>query len=207
VEKMVTEIEKEKKSNKSKVVDAMDSFRKIIDEKEKALLENIDNTEREEMKSAEEYKRKLQGEHQNLIEEVLNFVVVCTDKQPTKRFEAKSSFDDYIKRTKTKLLELKPKTRNGNHIPGLQILQQMEQQIQSINVEKVPKYKNKELQDAITKNGNNSTLNLQSIQLTDQDMEIVANLLEKNTVRKTSLTYHYQFVAIKVTTHIFSRRF
>jgi hypothetical protein len=206
---MVTEIEKEKKSNKSKVVDAMDSFRKIIDEKEKALLESIDNTEREEMNSVEDYKRQLQGEHQNFIEEVLNFVVVCTDKQPTKRFEAKSSFDDYIKRTKTKLLELKPKTRNGNHIPGLQELEQMKQQIQSINVnvKKVPEYKNKELQDAITKNGNNSTLNLQSIQLTDKDMEIVANLLEKNTVRKTLLTYHYQFVAIKVTTHVFSRRF
>ncbi|CAF1179977.1 unnamed protein product [Adineta steineri] len=180
VEKMVTEIEEEKKSNKSKVVVAMDSFRKIIDEQEKALLENIDNTEREEMKSVEEYKRQLQGEHQNLIEEVLNFVVVCTDKQPKKQFDAKSSFDDYIKRTKTKLLELKPKIRNGNHIPGLQKLQQMEEQIRSINMEKVPKYENRELQDAITKNGNNSTLNLQSIQLTDKDMAIVANLLENN---------------------------
>ena len=56
----------------------------------------------------------------------------------------------------------------------------METQIRNINV---PKYENEQLQKRITDNGNNTSLDLSSSQLTDQDMEIVADMLKTNRVR------------------------
>ncbi len=64
----------------------------------------------------------------------------------------------------------------------------MEVQIRNINVIPAPKYQNPQLQERITRNGNNTTLDLRGSKLTDQDMEIVARELKTNTVRD-----HYFF--------------
>ncbi len=189
-EKLIAEIEEEKESNKSKVIEAMDSLRKIIDKQQKVLLDNIENVEKDEKKPIEDYKRLLQGEQQSLIEQVLNFVVVCKDKQPKKRLEAKRPFEDYIRRTRLKLLELKPLTRTTNHIPGFEKIKEIEAQIRNMKLEKVPTYENPQLQQRIASNGTNTTLALNNSNLTDQDMEIVARMLETNRVRK-----HYFFLS------------
>jgi hypothetical protein len=181
---MITEVEEESQSNQSKVTDIMASLRQIIDEQEKVLLENIRAVERDQKKSVEEYKRLLQGEQQSFIEQVLDFVVVCKDKQSKKQLEAKLQFEDYIKRTDLKLLELKPLTRTANHVTGLEKIKEIETQIRNIRVEKVPKYVNQELQQRIANNPDKSTLNLANSKLTDLDMEIVADELEINEVRE-----------------------
>ncbi|CAF1312904.1 unnamed protein product [Rotaria sp. Silwood1] len=56
----------------------------------------------------------------------------------------------------------------------------METVIKDIKVEEVPKYENLQLKERIKNNPDKSTLNLNSSNLTDQDMEIVAAELEIN---------------------------
>lgn len=182
-EKMITEIEEESQSNQSKVTVAITSLRQLIDEHEKALLGNIQEAEKEQKNTIEEYKRQLQGEQQGLIEQVLSLVLVSKDKQPKKRKEAKTVFDDYIKRTDARLLELKPLSRIKHHVQDLDKIKEMEAQIRNIKLEKLPKYQNQQLQQRITNNTDKSTLNLDSSKLTDLDMELVADELELNKVR------------------------
>ncbi len=180
---MITEIEQESESNQSEVKKTIADLRKIIDDQEKVLLENIQDVEKEQKKSVEEYKCQLQGQQQSLIEEVFKFVDAGRDKQPKKRKEAKKKFDDYKEGAVKKLLELKPLTRTANHIPGLEKLKEMKVQIQNITVEPVPIHVNPQLQERITGNGTNTTLNLSGANLTDKDMEIVAKEIELNEVR------------------------
>ena len=86
VNKMLNEIEKESQENQSTVTTAIRSIRQVIDEQERVLLESVQKTEKDERKIVEDYKRLLQGEQQNLIEQILKFVVVCHDKNPKKLF-------------------------------------------------------------------------------------------------------------------------
>ncbi|CAM4986298.1 unnamed protein product, partial [Rotaria socialis] len=179
VDKMLTEIEEESRVNQSEVTTAIGSLRQLIDERERVLLESVRNTEKDEKKKVEDYKRKLQGEQQNLIEQILKFVVVCHDKNPKKLLDAKKPFEDYIKATDTKLLELKPLTRAKKGLPGLKALKDMETQIRNITLEAL-KYDNEKLRQLIANTVDKSTLNLSSSELKDRDMEIVAEELEIN---------------------------
>ncbi|CAF3613397.1 unnamed protein product, partial [Rotaria socialis] len=179
VDKMLTEIEEESRVNQSEVTTAIGSLRQLIDERERVLLESVRNTEKDEKKKVEDYKRKLQGEQQNLIEQILKFVVVCHDKNPKKLLDAKKPFEDYIKATDTKLLELKPLTRAKKGLPGLKALKDMETQIRNITLEAL-KHDNEKLRQLIVNNTDKSMLNLSSSEWTDLDMEIVAEELEIN---------------------------
>ena len=78
----------------------------------------------------------------------------------------------------------------------------MEQQIRDINKVTVPPkplrppYDNPQLRQKIASNGNNTTLNLNSSQLTDQDMGIVADMLETNTVRNHCFFFNVSHLVI-----------
>jgi hypothetical protein len=70
----------------------------------------------------------------------------------------------------------------------------MEAQIRSINLVPVPKYENQQLQQRFVNNGNKSTLDLGGLNLTDQDMEIVASELKTNKVRDHSFFFSFRLV-------------
>jgi hypothetical protein len=57
-------------------------------------------------------------------------------------------------------------------------------------MKKVSKHQNEELQKRITANGTSTKLNLSGSKVTNQDMEIVANELEINTVREHYFFYY-----------------
>ena len=184
VKNIITEIEEESQSNQTSVKTAMTTLREIIDKQEETLLQTILDDEKDQKKSVEEYKRQLQREEQQLIEQILNFVIISKDKQPKKLLDAKKPFDDYRTRTEMKLLDLKPLTRNRNYIKGLDKFKEIENHLQNLKLDKIPKHQNLQLQQRLTNNNNQTTLDLNSANLTDQDMEIIANELQINRVRK-----------------------
>ena len=184
MDKIIIEIENECKTNQEKVTTAMASLRELIDQHERVLLEEIRNVGRDETKTVEQYKQKLQGEQQGLIVQIFNVVAVCKDKQPKKLLDAKRSLEDYIQKMDSSLLELKPLTRTKKHIQGIEQIKEVETQIRNLKVEKEDKYENQQIQQRIANNPDKSKLNLASLQLKDADMEIVANELVINNVRK-----------------------
>lgn len=182
VDKMMTEIESERKTNENQVTTAMATLRQLIDKQEQELLKQIRDVETTDQKPIEEYKKKLQGEQQGLIEQIFNVVAVCKDKQPKKLLDAKRSFENYIQKMDSRLLELKPLTRIKNHISGTDIIEEVKTRIQTIKLEKKPKHENSTLEQRIANNSDKSKLNLTDMQLKDIDMEIVANELTINHV-------------------------
>jgi hypothetical protein len=198
---MITAIEKESVSNQLKVKETMAGLRKIISDQEKILLENIQNIEKNQKKSVEiedienkqkksieiqEYKCQLQGQQQVLIEEVFTFVDPKKDKKTKKRKEAKTKYDNYKQGAVNELLKLTPSTSPAkyNYKQVLDELEKIGGQIKNIKVEQLPQYANPQLQQRITQNGNNTTLNLSSSNLTDDDMEIVAEQIRLNEVKE-----------------------
>jgi methionyl-tRNA formyltransferase len=181
---MVTEIENESKTNQEKVTTTMASLRQLIDDQEQVLLEQIRNVEINDKEPTQEYKRNLQVEQQGLVEQILNVMAVWKDKQPKKLLEAKQSFDKYIQKMDSRLLELKPLTRIKNHLTGIEEIKEIETQIRNMKLEKLPKHKNEQLQQRIANNPDRSKLNLFNLKLNDMDMEIVANEMAMNNVRK-----------------------
>ncbi|UJR09045.1 hypothetical protein I4U23_013293 [Adineta vaga] len=192
VDKMILEVEKESQSNQVKVSETMQNLRQLINEQERVLLENIRQDEKTQRTSIEEYKRLLQGEQHGLIEQVLNFVVVAKDKQPKKLLDARQPFENYIKRTNEKLLELKPLSRIKKHIVGFDKLNELEMQIRNMKLENTAEYTNQQLQQKIANSPDRSTLNLSSSALTDLDMEIVAKEIEINRTLRTLQLYANQ---------------
>ena len=181
-EQLITEIEEESKSNQEKVTAEMDTLRQLINQHEQALIENIQQAEHEQKGPIAEYKQQLQGEQQGLIKEILGFMVVSQTKQLTKRREAKTIFDNYIKQTELKLIELRPKTRIKHNVTGLDKIREIEAQIRNIKLETEANYVNTQLKQRIDAGKNQATFNLSGSNLNDQDMELMAQELEINKV-------------------------
>lgn len=179
---MITDIEEESKSNQEKVTAEMTTLRQLIDEHEQTLLENIQETEQAQKRLIEEYKRQLQGQQHKLNKEIMGLMVISQNKQLTRRRETKTTFDNYIRETELKLIELRPRTRIEHHLVGLDKIREIEVQIRNINLEVQSKHKNDPLQQQIVGGRNQATLNLANSNLNDLDMKIVANELEINTV-------------------------
>lgn len=68
--------------------------------------------------------------------------------------------------------------------------------LEKINVEKSLRHINEQLSQKIAANGNNTTLNLSSSKYTDNDMEIVAEAIEKNTVGYNYLCFTISTISI-----------
>lgn len=179
---MITEIEEESKSNQEKVTAEMATLRQLIDEHERTLLENIQETKRAQNRLIEEYKRQLQGEQHKLIKEILGLMAISQNKQLMRRRETKTLFDNYIRETELKLIELRPRTRIKHHLVGLDRIREIEAQIRNIKLEVQSKHKNDPLQQQIVGGRNQATLNLANSNLNDLDMKIVAQELEINRV-------------------------
>lgn len=180
---MLIEIEEESEMNRKTVTDKMTSLRQLIIEQEQNLLQNIEDTKKEQKKSVEDYKRLIQNEQQNLIEQILDFVIISKDNQPNKLLNGKSTFQDYINKTHQKLIQLKPLTRNKKYLSQIDKLKDIENQIKNIKLENINEYQNPKLLKQFIDHGNNPILNLTNQQLNNLDMEIVANQLEINKVK------------------------
>jgi len=194
VDNMVAEVESESKINQEKVTTTMATLRQLINEQEQVLLEQIKNTEKDEKKTIEEYKRNLQGEQQGLIEQIFNVIAIRRDRQPRKLLEAKQTFQEYITNMDARLVQLKPWTRKKQQVLGIDEIDKLKKAVEDVKVAEVPKHVNDKLTQLINNNTDKSKLSLVNLELKDMDMEIVANEMAINKViskRKTKFLFIY----------------
>ena len=159
----------------------------MIDQREQALFDSIQQNEDNQKRPIEKYKWDLQDEQQKLVQQILDFVIVCQDKQMPKRRQAKVLFDRYIQETNLKLEELKPRTKKKYAILGLkeEEVDGIKNRIQNIRIEE-SKYDNPDLRQRINNMPDRTTLKLAELNLTDLDMEVVAQELEKQEINRVS---------------------
>ena len=178
------EIEEESKSNRSKVAVAMNSLRTMIDEQEDVLMNRIQQEEDHQKEPIEEFKRNLQDEQHKLVQQILDFVIIGPEKQKVKRMTAKQKFDEYMRITNVKLQELRPRTRKKFHILDLEAkVEDIKNKIRSVHLVEKQRYDNPPLRERIKNIPDKTTYNLANSNLTDLDMEIVAQELETNRVK------------------------
>ena len=185
MDKVYREVETESEKNRNKVTGAMTSLRQLIDQQEQILLEKIKTKEKEEKENIESYKRELQGEQQNLIKQVFNFVVARRDRTSKKLLSARKPFEDYLNRIETRLTELKPWTRPKLDIIGFEKIQEIETQIRNFRLDSMIKHENPELAQKLNNHRNQPIWNLSNSGLNDLDMELVGMELTMNRVSST----------------------
>jgi hypothetical protein len=157
----------------------------MIDQHEKAMLEQISMTEKEQKKQLEDYKTPLQSELQNLNMQKATFEMLLSIRNHTKLLQTKRGFDDYENKINGTLKSLQMPTRTEYFLKGLDQLQILEQQIGECGrYVEVPSYCNSQLENLIADNRTKQKLDLSGRNLTDSDMKFVADVLRKSTVRK-----------------------
>ena len=180
---LIIEVDNTKKLSKTKVTAAMTSLRRVIDEHEQTVLDQILQIEKDQKKQIEEYQTRLQNEQHSLDTQKSNFKIILSVKGHTKLLQAKPGFVDYSCMTNGTLEDLRPPILTNYRIEGLYQLQALEEQIyQCGQFVQSSTYCNPQLEQRIVDNQANPKLKLDNQKFTDQDMEVVADALRKSTV-------------------------
>jgi hypothetical protein len=185
VETLINAVDVDSNSHQKKITEAMTLLRKIMDEHEKTMLQQILTIQQEEKTKLEKSTTPLKNELQNLNTQKATFEILLSSKNHAKLLQSKQGFDEYVNKTSGTLNSLKMLTRTQYCLDGLDQLQTIKEKVtEYTRYVKMPPYRNPQLEKLINDNQTKQELNLQGQQLIDADMEIVADVLRKSTVRK-----------------------
>ena len=185
-DKLINTVDNESRSNRIKITEAMISLRELINEHEDAILRQISTNENEQKKQLEDYKTKLNNELQNVNMQKVAFEMLISSKDHMKLLQSKQRFDDYVNNTNGTLKSLSTPTATEYCLQGLDQLENLKEKIaQCGQYVQIPPYCNPQLEQLMTDNRTAQTLNLSNRNLTDLDMQIVANVLRKSKVGKS----------------------
>jgi hypothetical protein len=163
----------------------MTSLRKIIDEHEKAMVQQILTTKEEQKKQLEDYQTPIKNELQNLNIQKTAFEMLLSSKNHTKLLQTKQDFDDYVNNINGTLKSLPMPTRTEFYLTEIDQFETLKAKIiRCGRYVEMPSYYNPKLEKFIADNQTKQELNLNDRKLTDSDMKIVADVLRKSTVIK-----------------------
>jgi hypothetical protein len=170
------------------IEEVIGSLREIIDQHEKAMMQQVLTAEENQRKQFEDYKTLLTCELQTLNTQKATLEVLLSSKNQTKLLQSSKRFAEYMDKTSGTLKSLSIPTRTNYCLQGLDQLQILgEKIIQCGKYIEAPPYRNPELEKIIADNQTKQELGLSDKNLTDLDMMIVANLLRNSTVSRIFL--------------------
>ncbi|CAF4610131.1 unnamed protein product, partial [Rotaria sp. Silwood2] len=185
-------IKDEHESKKVMINNSMNFLQRIIDEHEKEILEKIQNIDENNNKLMEDFKNRLQNELEDLEKQKLTLEILRSSKNPMKIMRARQEFIDYINRRNRILQGLQLPTKHTYRIEGIDQVQNVREHIlqcgQFIDSVKhhdeTITYHNPQLEKLIADNQMKQEWNFERKILIDEDMKILADALQNNTVRK-----------------------
>jgi hypothetical protein len=158
-------------SSLKKLNEGVESLRQIIDNHEKAMIQQIEENSTKERKRIEEYEKRLQSEQKNVNIQTALFETLKLTKNNTKLLQLKQELTDYVHKTFEDLIALETPTATGYSIEGLEKLEELKENIlQYGHAVEFPPYSNTELMESIVQSLNN------------QAMKIVTDMLRNNLV-------------------------
>ncbi|CAF5026505.1 unnamed protein product, partial [Rotaria sp. Silwood1] len=164
------------------MTETMAEIRRVMDDHEKNILQNIFYTEKEQKKRIEDYKIPLTNELQRLNMQKVSFEMLSSMRNRTKLLEAKERFDDYVNKTNEKLKSLQMPPVTDYFLEGVDQLQSVKEKIlQCGEYVEISRYHNPQLEKFISENGTKQELDLKLRNLTDSDMIFVADMLRNST--------------------------
>jgi hypothetical protein len=170
------------------IEEVIGSLREIIDQHEKAMMQQVLTAEKNQKKQFEDYKTLLKSELQSLNTQKVTLEVLLSSKNQTKVLQSSKRFVEYVDKTSGTLKSLRMPTRTNYCLQGLDQLQIFGEKIlQCGKYIEAPPYRNPELEKIIADNRTKQELNLSDKSLTDSDMIIVTGLLRNSTVSRIFL--------------------
>jgi hypothetical protein len=165
----------------------MTFLRQIIDEHEKKMLQDIEKFQIEENQLIEKYKKELENQlnYFDLQKKIFNLFISINDQ--IRLLKNKSEFFVYINQTSEILDKLQRPIGIDYNINGLGQLQNLKEQI--LQCAKVTESSKTIMQFSVDEKPQIEKLitlqevNLNGQSLTDQNMHMIVEILEKNTVR------------------------
>jgi len=165
----------------------MTFLRQIIDEHEKKMLQDIEKFQIEENQLIEKYKKELENQlnYFDLQKKIFNLFISINDQ--IRLLKNKSEFFVYINQTIEILDQLQRPIGIDYNINGLGQLQNLKEQI--LQCAKVTETSKTIMQFSVDEKPQIEKLialqevNLNGQSLTDQNMHMIIEILEKNTVR------------------------
>jgi len=184
----INEIDNDSKSSRSIIAEVIGSLREIIDQHEKAMMEQVSKAEKDQRKQFEDYKTLLTCELQSLNTQKATLEVLLSSKNQTKLLQSSKRLVEYMDKINGTLKSLSMPTRTNYCLQGLDQLQIFgEKIIQCGKYIQAPPYHNPGLEKIIAVNQKKQELDLSNKSLSDSDMMAVTNELRKNTVSKMFL--------------------
>ncbi len=186
----LTSVNDDHRLNKILITEAMEALRKVILKHETEVLEKIENIETNENELINGFKTRLDNELESLHKQQKILETLSDGKDDTKLMRAKQGFIFYINRINRILDELRLPAKHEYSVKGTDLIPTIRDNILACGrLEDVRRtsdrktYQNPQLETLLTDIQTKEELDLGAIILTDRDMEIVANALQKNTVR------------------------
>jgi hypothetical protein len=184
----INEIDNDSKSSRSIIAEFIGSLREIIDQHEKAMMEQVSKAEKDQRKQFEDYKTLLRCELQSLNTQKATLEVLLSSKNQTKLLQSSKRFVECVDKTNGTLKSLSIPTRTNYYLQGIDQLKILGEKIlQCGKYIEVPPYRNPQLEKIIDDHRTKQELDLSDKSLTDSDMIIVADLLRNSTVSKIFL--------------------
>ena len=125
----LTNIQSASRSSADTFTEAIKSLREIIDEHEKAVLQQISDTEESQTKIMVDYRSRMQAELETLIKEIADFTKIVEAKNLTKLMEAEQRFDGFIKGADEQLKKLALPSIAEHHLEGLDKLPALKEEV------------------------------------------------------------------------------
>ncbi len=186
----LTSVNDDHRLNKILITEAMEALRKVILKHETEVLEKIENIETNENELINGFKTRLDNELESLHKQQKILETLSDGKDDKKLMRAKQWFIFYINRINRILDELRLPAKHEYSVKGTDLIPTIRDNILACGrLEDVRRtsdrktYQNPQLETLLTDIQTKEELDLGAIILTDRDMEIVANALQKNTVR------------------------
>ena len=183
---LIAEIDYLTQSNLTKFSEGIELLRQIIDEHEKAGIQQIEEMGSKDKKKIEEYEKHLQNEqHIFHVQNALFQTLECTDNN-TKLLQLKQKFSEYTKKTIQDLSALHPPIITDLRLEGFDRLETLKKSIHKYGrYVQVPRSKRTHVRKHIFLNSRRAKLSVHHQKLIGQDMKLVIDALRCNLVRPT----------------------
>ncbi|CAF1090482.1 unnamed protein product [Adineta steineri] len=197
LKQILTEYEEQSKVKKLSIAEIFASIRRMIDDREKLINENLSDVDVQNKKKIEEYQIEWMQKWRNFREWRLLFKQRVTTADYVTILQHRDNYQLYFSTANEDWTNLRPPILSEYNVEGVsQVHAAVKQALENIRVVEQSPYQNPQLEELISNQKNNSTLNLNNHGLNDFDTIIIARALRINMKVTTLYLGNNQITAV-----------
>ena len=178
---LLTIIDDHSKAAELDVKESMVALRRAIDEHERSTLEQISASRAQEKKQLDDYKGEARRQLRECDLQKAKLEMLMLMKDGSRTVRSIGDFDEDIRRSNEAVQAMQMPKRTYHYVQGLGQLKSIQEQIARCG--RYIRCSNRELERRIVDSDGQELLNVDDMNLTPSDMEVVASAVRYNRVR------------------------